>query len=139
MGRFSLRKYICSPLWAIQPGLRPSQPGLRLRQPARPQASGTRPGWMAQRGIGRTDVVKISTFYRTSSPIGATALLPKGRPRPITRNRADHLMPLSNWFIVKGNFYVPIKKVGVLSTPRHIRHIPWALCSKTIFKNILRA
>ena len=35
-----------------------------------------------------TYVGKISPFYRTSSPIGAAALLPKGRSRPIKRSRA---------------------------------------------------
>ena len=37
---------------------------------------------------GRTDGRKISPFYRTSSPIGAAALLPKGRSTPIKRSRA---------------------------------------------------
>ena len=38
-----------SPLWAIQPGLRPSQPGLRLSQPGmRPSQPGLRPkAWLA--------------------------------------------------------------------------------------------
>ena len=31
-----VRPYVCSPLWAIQPGLRPSQPGLKPE-----------PGWLA--------------------------------------------------------------------------------------------
>ena len=55
-------------------GLRPGWLGLR------PGWLGLRPGWMAQRGgqtngrmNGRTDVQKISPFYRTSSPIGAAA------------------------------------------------------------------
>ena len=29
MGRFSLRPHVRTPLWAIQPGQRPSQPGLK--------------------------------------------------------------------------------------------------------------
>ena len=39
--RTYVRPSVGSPLWAIQPGLRPSQPGLK-------------PVWMAQRGGGRT-------------------------------------------------------------------------------------
>merc|ERR1712055_910981 len=57
-------------------GLRPGWLGLR------PGWRGLRPGWMAQRGgrtyvrtYERTDERKISPFYRTSSPIGAAALL----------------------------------------------------------------
>ena len=39
---------------------------------------GLRPGWMVRGGCTdkRTDVRKISPFYRTSSPIGAAALPP---------------------------------------------------------------
>ena len=87
------------PLWAIQPGLRPSQPSLKpetwlagclgLRpgwlglRPGwlglRSGWLGLRPGWLAQRGGGRTNGrtykrtngQKISPFYRTLSPIGA--------------------------------------------------------------------
>ena len=74
MGRFSVRTFVRpsvrSPLWTIQPGLRPSQPGLRPSQPSlkpetwlagwlglRPDWLGLRPGWMTQRGgmDGRTD------------------------------------------------------------------------------------
>ena len=49
----------------------------------------------------QTDIRKISSFYRTSSRIGAAALLPKGRSRPIKRSRAtaDHLMHLGDWFL----------------------------------------
>ena len=86
MGRFSVCSFVCpfvrsfvrpsvrSPLWAIQPGLRPSQPSLKpetwlagwlglspgwqgLRScwlGLRPGWLGLRPGWMAQRG-GHTD------------------------------------------------------------------------------------
>ena len=60
--------FVCPPLWAIQPGLRPSQPGLV-----------------------RTYVGKISPFYRTSSPIGAAALLPKGSSRPIKSRAREPL------------------------------------------------
>ena len=92
----SVRPSVRSPLWAIQPGLRPSQPSLKpetwlagwlgLRpgwlglRPGwlglRPGWLGLRPGWMAQRGErtdGWTYIRKISPFYRTSSPIGAAA------------------------------------------------------------------
>ena len=68
-----------------QPGSRPKQPGLRLGWLGlRP---GLGPGWMAQRGV-RMDGQKISPFCRTSSHIGAAALLPKGRSRAIKRSRA---------------------------------------------------
>ena len=74
----------------------PSQPGLRLRQLARSQAS---EGGTDVRMYGRTDgrmyVGKISSFYRTLSPIGATDLLPKGRSRPIKKSRARVL--LTTW------------------------------------------
>ena len=66
--RSSVRMFVCPPLWAIQPGLRPSQPGLRPSQPDlrpsqpasqasgfRPGWLGLRPGWIAQGGNGRTD------------------------------------------------------------------------------------
>ena len=67
--RSYVRPSICSPLWAIHPGLRPSQPGLRPSQPSLKPVTwlagwlGLRPGWMAQRG-GRTDV--RSTDGRTN-------------------------------------------------------------------------
>ena len=44
-GDFPFVPPICSPLWAIQPGLRPSQPGTRPSQPGpRPCQLGPRPG-----------------------------------------------------------------------------------------------
>ena len=60
MGRFSVRTFvhpsvrpsIRSPLWAIHPGLRPSQPGLRPSQPSlKPETwlagwLGLRAGWL---------------------------------------------------------------------------------------------
>ena len=112
--RLSIHTYVrpsVPPLWAIQPGLRPSQPGLRPSQPGlrpsppvlRPSQPGLRPGWlglrlgwMAQRG-GQTNVrtygrtYKISPFYRTLSPIGVAALLPKGSSRPIKSRAREPL------------------------------------------------
>ena len=76
MGRFSVGP---SPLWVIQPGLRPSKPGLKPEAwltgclGLRPGWLGLRSGWLAQRGDERMNVQKISPFYRTSSPIGAAA------------------------------------------------------------------
>ena len=88
--RPSIRPSVHYPLWAIQPGLRPSQLGLRPSQsglrttqlglrtsqpdlrPSQPasQASGfrhswlgLRPGWMAQRG-GRTDGRLVSKWFK---------------------------------------------------------------------------
>ena len=51
----------------------------------RPAWLGLRPGWMAQRGEtdGRTDVRKISPFYRTLSLIGATVLLPPKKTKKL--------------------------------------------------------
>ena len=92
----SVRPTVRSPLWAIQPGLRPSQPGMRPSQPhLKPSQPGLRPSlqeWLAgpqawldggwPRGgngrsdwwtDGRTNIWKISPFYRTSSPIRAAA------------------------------------------------------------------
>ena len=46
---------------------------------------------MAQRGNGRMDEQKITPFYRTPSPIGATALLP---PKKTKESRAGQAEPL---------------------------------------------
>ena len=65
---------------------------------------------MAQRGggdgqtDGRTDEWKISPFYRTSSPIGAAALLPPMKTKEKVeqgKGTADHLMPLGYLFIAR--------------------------------------
>ena len=79
-------------------GLRPDCLGLR------PDWLGLRPGWMAQRVVRtngqtdeQTDKRKISPFYRTSSPIGATALPPPMKTKEKVeqgKGTADHLMPL---------------------------------------------
>ena len=69
-------------------------------QSARPQAQTTSQvsGLRGGNGCtdGRTDgqmyVGKISSFYRTLSPIGAADLLPKGRSRPIKKSRARVLL-----------------------------------------------
>ena len=116
MGRFSVRPFVHpsvrpSPLWASQPGLRPSQPSLKPETwlagwlGLRPGWLGLRPSWMAQRG-GRTDGQmnerKIS-FYRTSSPIGAAALpFPMKTKEKVEQGKgtADHLMPLGYLFLV---------------------------------------
>ena len=45
-------------------------------------------GWMDKWMDGQTDGQKISQFYRTLFPIGATTLLFKGRYRSIKRRRA---------------------------------------------------
>ena len=79
------------PLWAIQPGLKPSQPGLR---PSQPDLRPSQPGWPRMgngRMDGRTYLGKISPFYKTLSPIGAAALLPKGISSPI-KSRARELL-----------------------------------------------
>ena len=69
-----IRLSVRPPLWAIQPGLRPSQPGLRPSQSClKPEA--WLAGWLGLRS-GRTNVWKISPFYRTLSPIGAAAQKP---------------------------------------------------------------
>ena len=52
---------------------------------------------------GWRDRQKISLFYRTSSPIRAAALLPKGRSRPIERSRAWE--PLTIWCLWAGLFF----------------------------------
>ena len=79
MGRFSVHSFIHSFIHLFVPppsgpeaweplGLRPSQPGLRPSQPGLA-------GW-PRGGDGRTNVQKISPFYRTLSPIRAANLLP---------------------------------------------------------------
>ena len=109
-----------------QLGRRPSQPDMRPSQPAKPQASdfshgwhglrpgwlgfrpgwlGFRPGWMAQRGGTDRQMYqrKISPFYRTSSPIGATALPPPMNTKEKVeqgKGTADHLMPLGYLFFI---------------------------------------
>ena len=92
-GRPSVR----SPLWAIQPGLRPSQPGLRPSQLSLKPEGGTN-----GRTDGRTNKQKISPFYRTLSPIGAAALPPPMKTKEKVeqgKGTADHLMPLGYLFL----------------------------------------
>ena len=72
--------YIHLPTRPLPPLSHPARPGA---QPAWTRAQPARPrGGNVQMYVG-----KISPFSRTSSPIGATALLPKGRFRPIKRSR----------------------------------------------------
>ena len=59
-------------------------------------------GWVSEGGTdkhtdGQTDKWKISPFYRTLSPIGATALPPPMKTKEKVeqgKGTADHLMPL---------------------------------------------
>ena len=65
-------------LWVSQLGLRANWPGFRANGPGlKASLPGLRScqldGWMG----GQTDVGNFSPFYRTSSSIGATTLLPK--------------------------------------------------------------
>ena len=103
----SVRPLVCpsvhSPLWAIQPGLRPSQPGLSPSQPGlRPSQLSLKPeGGTNGRTDGRTNKQKISPFYRTLSPIGAAALPPPMKTKEKVeqgKGTADHLMPLGYLF-----------------------------------------
>ena len=70
--------------------VRPSPP---LGHPARPEAQPARPQAQQARMDGRTDgcTYKISPFYRTSSPIGAAALLPNGSSRQIKSRAREPL------------------------------------------------
>ena len=43
---------------------------------------------------GQMDVENFSPFYRTSSPIGAAAMLPEGGSRPINKSRARELLTI---------------------------------------------
>ena len=85
-------------------GLRPGWLGLRPGWLGfRPGWLGFRPGWMAQRGGTDRQMYqrKISPFYRTSSPIGATALPPPMNTKEKVeqgKGTADHLMPLGYLF-----------------------------------------
>ena len=51
-------------------------------------------GWPRGGMYVRTNKQIISPFYRTWSPIGATALLPKGSSRLIKRSRARELLTI---------------------------------------------
>ena len=153
MGRFSVcsfvRPSIHSPLWAIQPGLRPSQPGLRPSQPClKPEAwlagwlglisgwlglsYGSLAGWASgpagwpRGGDGwmnkQTDEQKISPFYRTLSPIGAAALpFPMKIKEKVEQGKgtADHLMPLGYLFIT-----LTIKFLNPMNSPAFKREYP---------------
>ena len=74
-------------------------------QAAKPQASGMA-GWASglagwPRGGGRTNIQKISPFYRTLSSIGATALPPPIKTKKKVeqgKGTTDHLMPLGYLF-----------------------------------------
>ena len=92
-----VRLSVCSPLWAIQPCLRPSQPCLKpeawltgwlclrsgwlgLRHSwlgLSPGWLGLKPGWMAQRGDGRTD--RSTDGWKISH---STGLCPLSGPLP---------------------------------------------------------
>jgi hypothetical protein len=83
-GRFSVHLSVCpsvhpSPLWAIQPVLRPSKPGLRLalRLGLRPGWMGLRSGWMAPRG----DKWGMKVWTNGKSP-HFTELCPLSGPLP---------------------------------------------------------
>ena len=73
---------------AIHPrGLRTSGRGLRAsRQGLRASQRGG--GWTGGRTDGRTDGRNFSPFYRTSSPVGAAALLPSETETQHQRSRA---------------------------------------------------
>ena len=81
-----VRPSVHSPLWAIQPGLRPSQPSLKPetwlvgRLGLRPGWLGLRPGWMAQRGDGWTSE-RTDKQMDGKSP-HSTGLHPLSRPLP---------------------------------------------------------
>ena len=87
-----IRSSVHSPLWAIQPGLRPSQPASQVSG-FRDDRLGLRPGRTDRQTNGR----KISPFYKTSSPIEAAALPPPMKTKEKVeqgKGTADHLMPL---------------------------------------------
>ena len=84
----SVRPSVHSPLWAIQPGLRPSQPASQASE------GGTN---------GQTNGRKISPFYRTLSPIGVAALPPPRKTKEKVeqgKGTADQLMPLGYLFLL---------------------------------------
>ena len=61
---------------------------------------------------GQMNRRKISPFYRTSSPIGAAALLPSTKTKEKQmqveqgKGTADHLMPLGDWFSLNNNSHL---------------------------------
>ena len=78
----------------------------------RPSWLGLKPGWMAKRGERtdrRTNIWKISPFYRTSSLIGAAALPPPMKTKEKVeqgKGTADHLMPLGYLFGLFAGLFV---------------------------------
>ena len=66
------------------------------------RVDGQTDGWMDKRTDGRTDGRNFSPFYRTSSPIGATALLAIHINYQILKQGkgiADHMMPRATGFM----------------------------------------
>ena len=98
---------------ARHPGLPASQPTLSARQPSQPASQASEPAsqaldkWMDRQMGGQTDGQtegwKISPFYRTLSPIEATApLQPNYSKNSVKRGKgiADHMMPLGNCLLL---------------------------------------
>ena len=58
------------------------------------QTDGQMERWMDEWTDGWTDGGNFSPFYRIFSPMGAAALLPRGRSSPIRRGRARELLTI---------------------------------------------
>ena len=119
-----------SPLWAIQPGLRPSQPGLRPSQPGlrpsqpglRPSQPGLRPSQPASKALGiRRDWLAGSHAWLDGPKGGTDRHTDRNSPhstrlRPPMKTKekveqgkgtADHLMPL-DCLCIRHAFFVMV-------------------------------
>ena len=77
----------------------------------------------------RMDGRNFSPFYRTSSPIGAAALLPIHVNYQIPKQgkgTADHMMPLGDWFLMlcSKHFSSSMQKYLTSRRGKTIPHMP---------------
>ena len=82
---------------------------------------------------GWTNGRNFSPFYKTSSPIGAAALLPIHVNYQILeqgKGTADHMMPLGDWFFnefpkIKDEKWSTEKDLSIETNPRSVALFTW--------------